>query len=208
MKKLFLALFTVVVTLYPIFIYFAFTYFSSKWVAIGMLLLFLLRGVIFIFNQHQLAKTVTATKGRIKHNQTVNSLKNLTIYSVIIGVGSALGSLMLNTQTALLFYPVFINALLFILFFLSLFQKMSIIEHFARLKTPDLPAAAIHYTRNVTKIWCVFFILNGLIALYTIYLGDLSIWTLYNGLISYILMAILFVTELAIRHYWQSRFID
>ncbi|WP_156550024.1 hypothetical protein [Gallibacterium salpingitidis] len=100
------------------------------------------------------------------------------------------------------------NILLFSLFTFSLRQKMSIIEHFARLQMPDLPDTAVRYTRNVTKVWSLFFFLNGSIALYTVYSDDLILWTLYNGLISYVLMGILFTGEYLFRRYKQSRFSD
>ena len=37
----------------------------------------------------------------------------------------------------------------------------------ARLQEPQLPPAAIRYTRQVTRIWCGFFIFNGAIAIAT-----------------------------------------
>ena len=73
------------------------------------------------------------------------------------------------------------------------------IETFARLQDKNLPDKAIPYCRNVTKIWCLFLLANSLIALYTALLTDMETWALYNGLISYILMGLLFAGEFIYR---------
>ena len=67
------------------------------------------------------------------------------------------------------------------------------------LKQPDLSQQGIQYTRNVTKIWCVFFTFNASVAFYSATFLDIEIWVLYNGFISYILMALIFVSELIYR---------
>ncbi len=45
----------------------------------------------------------------------------------------------------------------------------------------------------------LFFCLNGSIALYTAILADLDLWALYNGLLAYIAMGVLFSIEYLIR---------
>ncbi|MGF1728719.1 hypothetical protein [Photobacterium kasasachensis] len=98
------------------------------------------------------------------------------------------------------FYPVIVNILMLGLFSASLFQKQTLIERLARLQEPDLPSSGVRYTRTVTKVWCGFFVINGGIALTTCYM-PLAMWTLYNGLISYLLAGGLFAAEwIARRH--------
>jgi uncharacterized membrane protein len=99
------------------------------------------------------------------------------------------------------FYPVLVNAGLALLFGLSLAQPPSVVERLARLAHPDLPPAARRYLRNVTAIWLGFFLVNGTIAAWTALRGSLEQWTLYNGFISYVLMAVLFLGELAVRRF-------
>jgi uncharacterized membrane protein len=41
--------------------------------------------------------------------------------------------------------------------------------------------------------------MNGLIACYTAFFTSLETWTLYNGLIAYILMGLLFAGEYVVR---------
>jgi uncharacterized membrane protein len=73
------------------------------------------------------------------------------------------------------------------------------IERFARLQEPHLSETAIRYTRQVTIVWCVFFVLNGSIALYTALFCEMKTWALYNGLIAYVLMGALFAGEYLVR---------
>jgi len=87
-----------------------------------------------------------------------------------------------------------------ILFASSLNQSQTIIERLARLQEPELPESGVRYTRKVTKVWCGFFVLNGLIALYTCF-QPLELWTLYNGLISYLLAGSLFAGEWIVRQF-------
>ena len=41
--------------------------------------------------------------------------------------------------------------------------------------------------------------------MYTILSDDLALWTLYNGLIAYILMGLLMTGELIVRHFAKKR---
>ena len=95
-----------------------------------------------------------------------------------------------NSPALLRWYPVLISAFMLSLFGLSLRFGPPMIERLARLREPMLPDIAIRYTRQVTKIWCLFFLLNGLIAASLTLWAPLSWWTLYNGLIAYALMGL------------------
>ncbi|WP_240538659.1 COG4648 family protein [Halomonas sp. SH5A2] len=97
-------------------------------------------------------------------------------------------------------YPVAINALMLAVFLTSLWRGMPIVERIARLKEPDLPPAGVAYTRRVTWAWCGFFVINGSIATWTAVYADLATWTLYNGVISYGLIALMFAGEWLLRH--------
>jgi uncharacterized membrane protein len=102
-------------------------------------------------------------------------------------------------------YPVLINIIMLIIFGYSLITPPSIIERIARLREPDLPPIAIIYTRRVTQIWCVFFVINGSIALGTVFWASPAIWSLYNGVISYIFMGLLFGGEYLVRGRFKRR---
>jgi uncharacterized membrane protein len=94
---------------------------------------------------------------------------------------------------------VLINVILFILFGHSLVYPPSIIEQIARIREPELPPSGVAYTRKVTIVWLLFFVFNGSVALATAIHGDVAVWSLYNGLIAYLLMGALFLVEFLIR---------
>ena len=104
-----------------------------------------------------------------------------------------------------LYYPVLVNVILLMVFGTTLNKPPSMIERFARLREPNLPPEGVVYCRKVTKIWCIFFIANGTISLITILSGSMQWWTLYNGLVSYLLMGLLFGLELVVRIRFKKR---
>lgn len=114
-------------------------------------------------------------------------------------VGLVVIVLVADYQLGLKFYPVLINAGFLALFATSLFSPTTIVERLARIKEPDLPVAAIGYTRKVTWLWSGFFLVNGLIAAATALWGSDEVWLIYNGMIAYLLIATLAVGEWLVR---------
>jgi uncharacterized membrane protein len=104
-----------------------------------------------------------------------------------------------NDLIILRFYPVVINGAMLCLFAWSLSNPPTVIERLARLRHPDLPPSGIAYTRRVTQVWCSFFMLNGGVALVTALWSSFEVWSLYNGLIAYLLMGALFGGEYWVR---------
>ncbi|SDI76872.1 Uncharacterized membrane protein [Ferrimonas sediminum] len=122
----------------------------------------------------------------------------------LVGAGLVGLYLLTRDERVLLWYPVLVNGLMLLAFGWSLRRSPSMIEQFARLRHPNLPAQAVPYLRRVTVAWCVFFVVNGSIATATVIYGDMECWTLYNGLISYGLMGLMVVAELLIRPKYQE----
>ena len=104
-----------------------------------------------------------------------------------------------NAMLPLKLYPVLVSAGLLAAFGYTLTTPVSMVERFARMREPDLPLAAVAYTRTVTKVWCGFFVVNGAIALGTALWASQEVWSLYNGVISYGLMGLLFAAEFLVR---------
>lgn len=110
-----------------------------------------------------------------------------------------------DSSIGLKFYPVAISIGMLCVFGWSLINPPSAIERIARLQEPDLNHQGIIYTRKVTQVWCVFFIFNASAAGATIWWGSDQLWALYNGLISYLLMGLLFVAEWLVRQRVRRR---
>uniref|UniRef100_A0A8I0CZE1 DNA gyrase subunit B n=1 Tax=Pseudomonas tritici TaxID=2745518 RepID=A0A8I0CZE1_9PSED len=117
----------------------------------------------------------------------------------LAGIALCTASYLLKAHQWLLLYPLVVNLVMLAVFGGSLWTSMPLVERLARLREPDLPPEGVRYTRNVTRVWCVFFIVNGSIALLTVVKGDMQLWTLWNGMIAYILMGTLMATEWLIR---------
>ena len=170
----------VVVLLYPIAIYFGLQQFEPKYLALSLAALVVLRASI--------------TKSPI-----IKAVKGLWAIILVAGLSVAAFSFFSNSDLGLKLYPVIISAGFLVVFAYSLSQPPTIIERLARLQEPDLPPAGVAYTRKVTQVWCVFFVFNILVALYTVIFSSTEVWTLYNGLISYLLMGTLFLGEMLYR---------
>lgn len=110
-----------------------------------------------------------------------------------------------NALLPLKLYPVVVNTAMLGAFGCSLVFPPSMVERFARLREPELPPQAIGYTRRVTQVWCAFFAFNGAVALVTALWASSATWWLYNGLIAYLLMGLLFVGEYVTRWHFKTR---
>ncbi|MFK8014606.1 MAG: hypothetical protein AB8G17_04040 [Gammaproteobacteria bacterium] len=111
----------------------------------------------------------------------------------------------LDSATLLRFYPVLMNALMLAVFSYSLLSDAPIIERIARARGMPIPPQAKAYLRGVTQVWCGFFVLNALMAAYTALYSSWEFWTLYNGLIAYVLVGALMGGELVFRHFYKRR---
>ena len=179
--------FTAAFVAYPVLVYLGLVFFDARSVAVLLILLALAR---LVFSRQ--------SDGRYAFTPQL-------IFA--LAVAAAIGFLVIVSDSPiyLRFYPVCINGLILVLFAVSLLRPPTVIERFARMQDPDLPDSAVRYTRNVTVVWCAFFLLNGSIALYTALGTSLEIWTLYNGSIAYVLMGTLFVGEYLVRRRVQKR---
>ena len=127
---------------------------------------------------------------------------------VCIGFLVCGGIVAIITRSArvLTFYPALVNLFFLVLFGHTLFAGPSMVYRFATLKDKSIAISPYRkkiaaYCRNVTLVWCCFFIVNGSIALMSVFGESLGFWALYNGCIAYILM--LAVRRISFLH-WRS----
>ncbi|EMZ5814723.1 hypothetical protein [Klebsiella aerogenes] len=138
----------------------------------------------------------------LRFRQTRRQSGPLSVVTQIVavaGMALCIASYLLKVHQLLLFYPVVVSGVMLAVFGGSLWSSMPVVERLARLRDPVLPEQAVRYTRRVTQIWCAFFIGNGGIALVTALYGDMSLWTAWNGMISYLLMGMLMAGEWLVR---------
>jgi len=180
------AIIAVLTLLYPFLVYLGLTRWNTRLLAVVLLGLFGLRLLLL------------RGEGRAILRNLLPGLIAATLICLLV--------LVLNDGGYFLYYPVFMNLGLLMAFAYSLSHPPPIIERFARLTEPDLPDVAVPYCRKVTVVWCVFFAVNGSIALITALFTPVKIWTLYNGFISYVLMGLLFAVEYAVRRTVKKKY--
>lgn len=96
-------------------------------------------------------------------------------------------------------YPVLISLALAAMFGYSLLRPPTVIEQIVRVQRPQMPPVIIAYLRNVTIVWLAFFLINASISTATALSGNMRLWALYNGFISYLIIGALLVGEFALR---------
>ena len=119
--------------------------------------------------------------------------------SLIIMAISIAGLSLMEGEIAAKLYPIVVGLGMALAFGRSLWSPSPLIQTFASFTTPSPSVAARAYMRKVTWVWTVFLLINASLSLITLLYGDIVLWTLYNGLLSYILMGLLFAGEWIIR---------
>jgi uncharacterized membrane protein len=118
---------------------------------------------------------------------------------ITLAFGLLLSTLLYITNNDLFLksYPVIMNLIITITFYASLSSTPIITQITQKMKLKQTNQTKI-YTKNLTIIWTIFLAINTVISFTTLFLSPF-VWTLYNGLISYLLMGILFIGEFCIR---------
>ena len=158
---------------YPVLVYLAMGRFEPRWLALLLFALAVLRAL--------------STRQRL--------------WWVAAGGAGLLALLatLFNEALPLKLYPALVNAVMLVMFATSLRFGPPLVERMARLQEPDLPPFAVAYTRCVTQVWCGFFVLNGGLALASALWASDQVWALYNGLLAYVMMGVVFAGEWCVR---------
>ena len=140
-----------------------------------------------------LPKTAPSPRAPWRLNPRV--LRSLFAVGALLAAAAAL----FDGEKLLLFFPLLSSAALFFTFASSLGRERSLVETFARLWEPELSPEKVRYCRRVTVVWSAFFGINGLAALALALWAPLHWWTLYTGLLGYVLAGLLGFSELVVR---------
>lgn len=136
------------------------------------------------------------------------ALKDYALVVLMLACGGV--SFFADSLLFLEFYPVLVSLSLLAFFGISLWKKPSFAFRMAclgdrRVATSPERAFVERYCDRVTLAWCGFFVFNAAVATFTVFVGDSRIWSLYNGLISYILIGLFFAIEWTIRKMMQKK---
>lgn len=127
------------------------------------------------------------------------------LWPLVVAALALLALATFDSRAAVKAYPVLLSLSAAFVFGASLISPPTVVERLARLREPDLPPEGVAYTRTVTQVWTVFLAGNAAVSAAVSLWGSLEQWTLWNGLVSYLLMGSLFVGELIVRRFIRRR---
>ena len=178
---IFRGLFAVLVALYPFIIYFGLRILPPSF--FGLLLAILLMFRFGIIPPEQRATAVPI---------------------IVILLAYAVAAALSDSVTMLLSYPVLVNAILFVGFAGSLRSEVPLLLRLVRARGIPISSRGPGYLRRLTAIWAGFLVINGASAGWTT-TASIEIWTLYNGMISNLLIGALIPGEWAFRRHYKKR---
>mgnify|MGYP003628492381 FL=1 len=123
---------------------------------------------------------------------------------LLVFVTYALAAAISANQTMLLYYPAVVNFTLCGVFLNSLRIGDPLLLRILRARNWPLSEHAPRYLYRLTGVWAAFFVLNGLISIWSS-AQSLRVWTLYNGFLSYCLVALLVGVEYLFRRYYKRQ---
>lgn len=166
---------------YPVLVYFGLTRWSPRVLALVLICIL-----------------VPAVVIRLRGSQrgAMRGLASIPLVTVVALVLAAV----LDSSGYVLMVPVAINSVLLIAFGGTLRAgSIPMIERFARLQVEELSLEQRAWCRMWTWLWCGFFVVNGCVALGLALAAPLSWWAVYNGLIAYALIGVMFASEWVLR---------
>ncbi|WP_041524075.1 COG4648 family protein [Gilvimarinus agarilyticus] len=165
-----------ILLLYPPLVYFGTQWFEPRWLGLIFACAYLLRLVLVARLWWQ---------------------RSLLVATMVLGAALLWW---VNSETLLKLLPAGINLGLAGYFGCTLWYPPSIPTRVATLEyNGNLPPVVERYTVAITRLWCGFFIVNAVIALVTALFFSREVWALYNGLLAYIAIGLVFALEYAYR---------
>jgi uncharacterized membrane protein len=173
---------------YPLLVYAGLEWLEPRVLALGLGAVFVLRSV---------------TRWR---QPSLGELRRLAPPALLLAAVVGLTALW-NDPRGLFLAPALANGALLLAFGRTLLGGgPPLVETLARLQVPDLPPDEVRYCRGVTWMWCAFFAANAGVALLLALGGDREAWALYNGVIAYALLGLLFAVEFTVRSWRFGRY--
>lgn len=140
----------------------------------------------------------------MRYGVLLPSERPILLPMLLIFLAYALTATLSQSATMLLFYPALVNFTLSGVFLNSLRSGEPLLLRIIRARGMTVSEHGPKYLYRLTAVWAVFFIINGLVSIWTSTL-TLEAWTLYNGFLSYCLVALLFGVEYLFRRYYKRR---
>ena len=127
------------------------------------------------------------------------AVRPFSIATLLLAIGLLT---VLQTHELIIFkiLPVIIHLALFFMFAFSLKRNNTpVITRIAAAIRPSLSDDEVTYTRSVTIMWAVFFLAMALISGYLAVFSSVAVWSLFVNVVSYGLIALVFLAEFQLR---------
>jgi uncharacterized membrane protein len=124
---------------------------------------------------------------------------------MLVAVGVIVALSTLDAAIAAKAYPAVLSVIVATVFGNSLRHPPSIIERIARIEDPHLTVTGQAYCRKVTWVWTIWLVANAVVATGLALWGSLDLWALWTGLVSYLVMGVLFSGEIMLRPWLLRR---
>ena len=175
------ALFLTCIGLYPFLVYFGLNHLPPGFFGIALLVLLAMRYGVLMPEERPVLVPI-----------------------LLVFVSYALIAAVSGSHTMLLYYPALVNFCLCGVFLNSLRQGEPLLLRVIRARGWPLSEHAPTYLYRLTAIWAGFFVANALVSIWTTTLG-IQAWTLYNGFLAYIAVAVFVGIEYVFRIWYKRR---
>ena len=166
---------------YPFIVYFGLSYFPPSF--FGLLLVILL-AIRF---------------GVIKAEE-----RKLMLPILLIFIAYAVATTVLDNSRMVLYYPALVSLVMCFVFANSLRAEESLLLRLVKAKGMITSEHTPEYLFWLTGLWAIFFAINALVSLWSSTIS-LHAWTLYNGFISYLVVAVLMLVEWLYRGHYKKK---
>ncbi len=173
--------FVIAIACYPFLVYFGFQFFPPSVFSIALVILLAARFGVLVPEE-----------------------RTILLPLLLVFLGYAVTAGILKSAQMLLFYPALVNVCLCVVFANSLRQREPLLLRIVRARGMPISIHGPKYLYRLTAVWAVFFAVNASVAAWTTTL-TLPAWTLYNGLIAYLLVAVLVFCEWIFRGFYKRR---
>jgi len=175
------ALFMICIAAYPFIILFGLKYLPPTFFGVALLFLLAMRYGILLPEE-----------------------RPILVPMLLIFISYALVAAISGSQSMLLYYPAVVSFTLCAVFLNSLRQGEPLLLRIIRARGIPMSVHGPRYLYRLTAVWSGFFIVNGLISIWTS-TQSIEIWTFYNGFLSYLLIAAFVGVEYAFRRWYKRR---
>jgi uncharacterized membrane protein len=175
------AAFILCIALYPFIVYFGLQVLPPSFFGLVLVVLLAMRYGVLLPNERPILLPV---------------LLIFAVYAVV--------AVVLQSRQMLLYYPALVNFCLCTVFVGSLRQGEPLLLRIVRARGMPVSRHGPAYLFRLTAIWAGFFAANGAASIWTATLS-IELWTLYNGLVSYFLVAVLVGGEWLFRRHFKRR---